>query len=422
MAAHRYWRLLSLKNNGGTCTTITELIMATTPGGATICTGGTPIKSSEQAGWEASKAFDGVSGDQGWASAVGDIAGAWIGYDLGAGNSADVVEVRVMSRTNGSGLLQSPALFFIQFSDDGVEWSQRGGSSGLQTGWTANQTRTFNIGSADTISTGFIYLEAVGTSRSASLRTHRPSSFKLGTTGGSAKFAGTIATGTAPIDGVVVKVFDALSLQPAGEVVSNSIGEWEITGLRENREYFLVAANPDNLWEYTVSSRRTPSHDAKLGGRATAGERSTVLKLVKSDPYRYIKLNATAVQDAGTYVNLGAIRLVGLYDQNLCRTVGGSATQSSSFSAAYTSFEAFTETASFWHTASQSAPWWATWDFGSGNAQYVDRVILRGFNVAGRQPKDFTIEGSNDGTTWTVLGTWTGEVGWDVSTEREFGV
>lgn len=294
MAAHRYWRLRSLANNGGGCTTITELIMATTPGGATVCSGGTIIKSSEQAGWEAPKAFDGiVSGDQGWASANGDIDGAWIGYDFGAGNSQDIVEVRVMSRTHSSYLNQTPKLFFIQYSDDGTNWYQRGPSSGIQTGWTANEIRTFSIGNSDTILSSLSLKGDSG--RVAIFSTLRPSSFKKSTTGGDGSLGGTVLESSAPVQGAIITVFDETTHAVAGQGTTNILGDWVVDNINPNKTYFAVAKHPDDLWEMKISSRRRPSDQHKIRMTMCADEHARCS--ITTDPLDAYWSNVIAVMD-----------------------------------------------------------------------------------------------------------------------------
>lgn len=273
MAAHRYWRIFSRNNHGGSCTTICEVEMKTTPGGASVCTGGTPIRSSFQAGWEPTKAFDGIkTGDQGWASANADIDGAWIGYDFGAGNDKEIVEISITSRgTGGASIQQSPRIFWFEFSDDNTTWYRIGGGE-MAPAWGLNETRTYEVPTS--VSYVLSHIPEFG-SLQAGLSLIRPASFKLGYTGGDAKFAGTVAPGIAPIEGTQVRVFDAVTRLPAGEGVTNSIGEWEVNGLRPHREYFLVASNADSTWEYTVSSRRVPTITSTLLPQGKSGEMCT---------------------------------------------------------------------------------------------------------------------------------------------------
>ena len=105
MAAHRYWRLFSIYNNGYAHTNVCELEMFTSLGGPNVCTGGTAFASSEYPGWEAAKAFDGVkTGDHGWSTlSSGTQVNQWVGYDFGAGNDVEIEQVAITARTNATG-------------------------------------------------------------------------------------------------------------------------------------------------------------------------------------------------------------------------------------------------------------------------------------------------------------------------------
>src|SRR5687768_1799464 len=86
--AHAYWRVWTDRNAGtsaGTVTSVAEIEMRATPGGANLCTGGTAIALNTNAGTPASRAFDGstnlvsgttvsLDGNQPW----------WIGYQFAA--------------------------------------------------------------------------------------------------------------------------------------------------------------------------------------------------------------------------------------------------------------------------------------------------------------------------------------------------
>lgn len=134
---HAYWRVLVSTNNGYAYTNLVELMFD-----GAQATGGSPVFSSQyDATWSAEKAFDGVvAGDFGWSSVINDIAGAYIGYAFAAPRS--VGSVTIVARTSGAGLTGMPKDFAIQSSDDGATWTTEWSVTG-QTGWTANETRTF---------------------------------------------------------------------------------------------------------------------------------------------------------------------------------------------------------------------------------------------------------------------------------------
>ena len=58
-----------------------------------------------------------------------------------------------------------------------------------------------------------------------------------------------------------------------------------------------------------------------------------------------------------------------------------------------------------------AAPVWLGYDFGSGNAWAITRYDITSANdVQARDPKDWTLKGSSDGSTWTTVDTRSGEV------------
>jgi hypothetical protein len=61
-----------------------------------------------------------------------------------------------------------------------------------------------------------------------------------------------------------------------------------------------------------------------------------------------------------------------------------------------------------WYNGNASNPGptgWLRYDFGAGNAQTVKRYTVISADVADRDPKTWTFQGSNDGSTWTTLDT-----------------
>lgn len=83
-------------------------------------------------------------------------------------------------------------------------------------------------------------------------------------------------------------------------------------------------------------------------------------------------------------------------------------TVSSSFGLGYEGFRAFeSPDLGSWDTAGNDTGW-LTLDFGSGNAYVINQYKILS-NGGARAPKDFTLQGSNDGSSWTTLDTQTGQ-------------
>lgn len=117
---HLFWRLFCNNTNAGN-NTLSEVVFAATYGGASQTTGGTPIESSHFTGtgsYAAPNAFDNDITTL-WASNSG--SNEWIGYQFAA--PVAVAEARITAR-NDSYFAQSPTSVVVQYSDDGVTWTQ----------------------------------------------------------------------------------------------------------------------------------------------------------------------------------------------------------------------------------------------------------------------------------------------------------
>lgn len=123
MAAHRFWGLHISSNWGdGNYTSLAELVLAPSAGGAQGAVGGTAIASTFRTATESpDKAFDG-SPTTSWRSGYNFHIPSFIGYDMGAGNSLDVAEVRVTVYSS-MGINSYPRNFALIYSDDGVKWT-----------------------------------------------------------------------------------------------------------------------------------------------------------------------------------------------------------------------------------------------------------------------------------------------------------
>jgi hypothetical protein len=76
-------------------------------------------------------------------------------------------------------------------------------------------------------------------------------------------------------------------------------------------------------------------------------------------------------------------------------------------------------TPSFWATASGTSGWLKL-DLGSGNTNTLQWYSVQCDGDTSRQPKDWTMEGSNDDSTWTTLDTVTAQTSWTVGLLREY--
>lgn len=131
MAAHRYWAISTFARSGsGNGVSVAELEMRGTPGGPTLCVGGTASGGGDF-GQTANLAFDGSASTHWHNAATGGVA-VRLSYDFGA--PVTVVEMFVRNvAASGSGYAGSypgttygPAFTRVQWSDDGTTWKLGG--------------------------------------------------------------------------------------------------------------------------------------------------------------------------------------------------------------------------------------------------------------------------------------------------------
>lgn len=142
MAAHRYWRVYISATRGGGWPALSQVIFRTVAAGAQAAVGGTPLESGHYADWTAARAFD---ADNASSWSAGDYSPAWIGYDFGASNPVDIVEVALRSRGDGGDWgADSPSEGRIEYSDNGSSWTPA--FTFTVTNWTAGaQLRTATL-------------------------------------------------------------------------------------------------------------------------------------------------------------------------------------------------------------------------------------------------------------------------------------
>jgi hypothetical protein len=88
--------------------------------------------------------------------------------------------------------------------------------------------------------------------------------------------------------------------------------------------------------------------------------------------------------------------------------------------------KAFTgSNADFWlKTGSLGSLTWVGWDFGAGNEFSCRQVLIEAANgsQALNAPKDFSIDGSNNGSSWTTLLTPATQASWAALEDRTFNL
>lgn len=105
----------------------------------------------------------------------------------------------------------------------------------------------------------------------------------------------------------------------------------------------------------------------------------------------------------------------------------GTAAASGEFSASFQAWRAFeggTSQAFKWVAGSGQTTGWLRYDFGAGNTKVITHysiVAVPSDEVQpNRAPRNWTFEGSNDGSSWTVLNTQTGIGSWGQGEKRQY--
>lgn len=159
MAAHRYWRLVCKRSQGGNLVGLGELQMRESLGGVNVAVGGTASASSSYpGGYTAAKAFDGLTTDTGsgnaWATNGGFSGGVpgmghhWLQYDFGSGNNKDIQEIVLFCPgTGGLDPSNMVVAFDLQWSDDGAVWTTQRSIwiDYITSPWTASSSKTIDV-------------------------------------------------------------------------------------------------------------------------------------------------------------------------------------------------------------------------------------------------------------------------------------
>jgi len=142
--------------------------------------------------------------------------------------------------------------------------------------------------------------------------------------------------------------------------------------------------------------------------------------------YRYFKLNCTASVSSFALT----INEIEIYEtptslvSSDITTSGMTVTDNQNYGSGFEGSKAFNNSFAMgsgnrWQMNGQSYPIWVKIDLGSGNAKEVlsHSVMADDGNYA---PTDWTLQGSNDDSTWTTVATVTGQTGWWYGETRRF--
>lgn len=142
---------------------------------------------------------------------------------------------------------------------------------------------------------------------------------------------------------------------------------------------------------------------------------------------RYWRINISANDGSPSYFGLSELELresIGGADATVAAEAHLRAYPSSIINGGNAGSLAFDDSAGTGWLSATAVPSWLKWDFGAGNAKTIRQISITGsWNVPSASPKDFTLEGSNDDSSWTTVLTVTGQTAWTGSTDvRTFNV
>lgn len=116
----------------------------TTTYSSDLCTGGTPLYNDDEPTYTGAKAFDDDGNTYWWEDANAGSGAAYIGYDLGSGNDADIrrVTLKNCGTVGGFSTAYTVSSVKVQYSDNGSSWSDAQTFSSLDTSLDATNTLT----------------------------------------------------------------------------------------------------------------------------------------------------------------------------------------------------------------------------------------------------------------------------------------
>lgn len=126
MAAHVYWRVRFTKSNGSATDIWLDEVSFRSAADADLSTGGTAIASGiYDATYPASNAFDKTVANNGWASPPNTFP-CWIGYQHASAVDVSSVIITCADNASASDKLPVDRAVFLEWSDDGTNWTAAG--------------------------------------------------------------------------------------------------------------------------------------------------------------------------------------------------------------------------------------------------------------------------------------------------------
>lgn len=177
-------------------------------------------------------------------------------------------------------------------------------------------------------------------------------------------------------------------------VTSYSIASANDVPGRDPRDWQLLGSNDGSTW-ITLDSRTGQSFANRL--------QTNTYTIASPGAYRYYRLNITAIFDP-------TVNCIQLSELSLWGAPASAYAQKFPVEAADQAFDGLTSTK--WYSNDNAGTnGWLRYDFGVEGARILTGYSLTSANdVPGRDPRDWQLQGSNDGITWTTLDTQTGQL------------
>lgn len=436
MAAHRYWRAYFTASNGTNVVAFAELILRTQAGGASVATGGTAMASSnnDTSAHYMTNAFDGNVSTK-WASVDSQPMPQWLGYDFGPGNEKDIVEFSIQGR-NDQWVYQGPKDFSLQYSDDGVRWFPVRYVTG-ELNWQSSEIRSWSVPAESAHVAHRHWRLLLRANNSDANNNAAIAEIQLRETLGGANFAtGGTASASSQWDGnySAAQAFDGNTGNPWHTAGGQGPGSWIAydlgAGVAKDVEQVALRARSDSSslhapkdfdvqWSDDGATWTTKFVVSGVTGWAQGEQR-----VIPPSPgsHRFWRLYVTAIDDAGAgYCGLSEIEFfpagasADVLTSSMAITQAGDGAVGGPYSAVDNNQG--TECGSNFNIGYY---WWRA-DLGLGAERMIDRMSIRSQRVIPRRaPKDFRLEWSDDGTTWTTQGSKTGQSNWAEYERREF--
>ena len=202
-----------------------------------------------------------------------------------------------------------------------------------------------------------------------------------------------------------IKIYGTLGVKDAFHfpIVDGTNGQTLQTDGSGNLSWTSPSVNTDNLGDHTASQ------NLQLNGKWLSNDGGD----------EGVFVNAAGNVGIGTNSPAGILDVhqpITVYTNNLATNSGGAS--ASSYGSAsffgtihyYFPHAAIDGNSNSWYTDNTSTGWWQ-YDFGTGNETVIKKYRIKGIGGPAFFPFNWTFEGSNDASTWTVLDTRTGSGG-----------